>query len=211
MHRSRSRATLVRLVIVTGLVPAALIGVGSPAPARAVPVAARAPGVGPWPGEHLKPNLADQTGGDLALYYRPRVLDQNLTLAFGGRADNHWLQDYRRFGIGTAVRSDRFELGTTLFDDVPGERSVGRGVADRRLDGYGIVPGARVPELPWAWFRVRRQWQIPVDGEQIRVGDGLSLEIGPLAPLEIETGTINDGEHRTWFAQLRIRIEFGGA
>jgi hypothetical protein len=163
-----------------------------------------------WRGEHLTRDPAGQTGGDLALTYRPPVLDQDLTLAVSGQLENHWLQDYRRFGIGTSVRSDRFELGTTLFDDVPGSASAQGDAPDRRLDGYGIAVGARLPELPWAWVRVRRQWQIPIDGEQVAVSDRLSLQLGPFAPLEVETGTTGDGDHRSWFAQLRFKIELGG-
>jgi hypothetical protein len=159
-----------------------------------------------WLGEHFTHDPAGQTGGNLALYYRPHLLDQDLTLAVTGRVENHWLQDYQRFGIGTSVRSDRFELGTTLYDDVAGSA----GARDRRLDGYGIALGARVPELPWAWIRANRQWQTPVDGEITTVSDRLSLQLGPFAPLEVETGTTGDGDQRSWFAQLRFRIELGG-
>jgi hypothetical protein len=210
MHRSRPRATHVRLVISVVLVLAVPISVGVPTPALAVPAAAMAPGLGAWLGEQLTRDPAGQTSGDPALYYRHHVLDQDLTLALSGRVEDHWLQDYRRFGIGTALRSGRFELGTSVFDDVPGERGARGAGAGRRLDGYGIVVGARVPEVPWAWVRVKKQWRIPVDGEHVGGSDRLSLQIGPLAPLEIETGTTGDGEHRSWFAQLRFRIEFGG-
>ena len=78
-----------------------------------------------------------------------------------------------------------------------------------RFDGYGIALGARIPEVPWAWFRVKKDWQIPVNAEQPTTSDRLSLQFGPLIPLEIETGTTSDGEHRSWFAQLRLRIPLG--
>ncbi len=163
-----------------------------------------------WVGEHFTHDPAGQTGGDLALHYRPHLLDQDLTLTVSGRVENHWLQDYQRFGIGTSVRSDRFELGTTLYDDVAGSAGARAGVPDRQLDGYGIALGARVPELPWAWIRANRQWQTPVDGETTTVSDRLSLQLGPFVPLEVETGTTGDGDRRSWFAQLRFRIDLGG-
>lgn len=149
------------------------------------------------------------TGSRLGLYYRPGVTDDDLTLAVTGTVEDHWLQDYQRFGIGTELRSDSFELGTSVFDDVAGQRNVGNGVPERRLDGYGIVFGARLPELPWAWVRVRKQWQIPVESEQASTSDRLSLQLGPLVPLEVETGTDGDGDNRSWFAQLRLRIPLG--
>ena len=154
--------------------------------------------------------LAGQTGGALRLYYRPDLAEQNLTLSLSGRVENRWRQDYRRLGIDTALRSERFELGTSVFDDVPAAASARGGVSDRRVDGYGIAVGARLPRLPSAWIRARRQWQIPVDGDTAAVSDRLSLRLGPLAPLEVETGTVGDGDHRSWFAQLRFRIELGG-
>jgi hypothetical protein len=163
-----------------------------------------------WLDEHLTHDPAGQTGGELALYYRPHVLDQNLTLAVSGSVENHGLQDSQRFGIGTSVRSDRFELGTTLFDDVPRSASARGGVPDRRLDGYGIALGARLRELPWAWIRATRQWQVPFGSEDVAVSDRLSLQLGPFAPLEVETGTTGEGDQRSWFAQLRFRIELGG-
>jgi hypothetical protein len=172
----------------------------------------RIPGQGDrlWLGQHVTHDPAGQTGGDLALYYRPPVLDQGLTLALSGRVEDHWRQDYRRFGIGTEVRSDRFELGTSVFDDVPGSASTRGGAPDRGPDGYGIAFGARLSELPWTWLRAKRQWQIPADGETVTVSDRLSLQFGPLAPLEVETGTTGEGDGRSWFAQLRFRIELGG-
>ncbi len=149
------------------------------------------------------------TGGHLGLYYRPGVLDEDLTLALSGTVENYWLQDYRRYRVGTGAGSDAFELGTSLFDDVPDQQSARGGLPARRLDGYGIAVGARFPEVPWAWFRVKRDWQIPVDAVQPTTSDRLSLQLGPLLPLEVETGTTSDGERRSWFAQLRLRIPLG--
>ncbi len=55
-----------------------------------------------------------------------------------------------------------------------------------------------------------RQWQTAGGGETAPVGDRLSLQLGPLAPFEIETGTTGEGDRRSWFAQLRFSIELGG-
>ncbi len=170
-----------------------------------------APGDRPWPGEHGTHDPSGQTGGHLALYKRPDVLDRDLTLALRGRVENDWLRDYERLGIGTSLRTRRFELATTLFDEVPGPASVRGGVPEHRLDGYGIALGARLPEFPWVWIRARRQWQIPIDGERTAVSDRLSLQLGPSLPLEVETGTTGEGDHRSWFAQLRFTIELGGS
>ncbi len=149
------------------------------------------------------------TGRNLGLYYRPGVLDEDLTLALSGTVENHWLQDYQRYRVGTELHLDSFELGTSLFDDVPDQAGARGGVPERRLDGYGIAVGARLPQVPWAWFRVKKDWQIQVNAEQPTTTDRLSLQLGPLVPLEIETGTTSDGERRSWFAQLRFRIPLG--
>ena len=157
----------------------------------------------------LSHDSGGSSGGNLGLYYHPGGRGEDLTLALSGTVENHWLQDYQRDRIGTEPHSDAFELGTSSFDDVPDQQSGADGVPDRRFDGYGIALGARIPEVPWAWFRVKKDWQIPVNAEQPTTSDRLSLQFGPLIPLEIETGTTSDGEHRSWFAQLRLRIPLG--
>jgi hypothetical protein len=197
------------LVIFMALGLAVFVDAGAAVPALAVPAAA-APDVSTWQSEPLAQEPAARHAGKFVLRYRPHVLDQDLTMALGGLVDDDWRRDHRRFGIGTTLRADRFELQTSLLDDLPGERGARGYVGDRQPGGYGIALGARVSEAPWAWIRATRQWQIPVDGEPVRVSDGLSLDLRPLAPLEIETGTTGDGEQRSWFAQLRFRIELGG-
>ena len=162
-----------------------------------------------WLRGRISHNSGGSAGGNLALYYRPGVRDEDLTLALSGTVENHWLQDYQRYRAGTELHSDGLEPGTSSLDDVPGQESAAGGVADRRFDGYGIALGARLPEAPWAWLGVKKDWQIPVDARQPTTTDRLSLQIGPLVPLEIETGTTSDGLNRSWFAQLRLRIPLG--
>jgi hypothetical protein len=181
-----------------------------PQAAYAAATGTRAQGERLWLGESFTRDPPRRTGGDLALHFRPRMLDQDLTLALGGRVENDWLRDHQRFGIATGVRSKHFELGTSLYDDVAGSAGARGTGPERRRDGYDVALGARIPELPWAWIRARRQWQTPVDGETA-VSDRLSLQLGPLAPLELETGTTGEGDHRSWFAQLRVTIELGGS
>jgi hypothetical protein len=207
MHCCRPRPSPIRIVISMAWVLGALVGPGSLAPALAV-LAAPAPGIGAWLSEPLPQDPPTEHGGKLALHYHPYALDRDLTLALRGLVDNDRLRDHRH--LDTTARSERFELGTALFDDAPSERGDGGDVGNWQRGDDGIALGARVSEAPWAWLRARRQWQIPVDGEPARVSDGLSFELGPLASLEIETGTTGDGERRSWFAELGFRIDLDG-
>lgn len=151
-----------------------------------------------------------QNLGDLGLHYRRRVFEHDVTWALKGVIEDHFLQDYRRFGFGTQVRSPAFEVTTWLFDDVPGPRLEANDVPDRRLDGYAMSFAARIPRRPWAWIKAQKQWQIAVDSDQVSESDRLSLQLNPLAPLEFETGTAGNGERRSWFATLRFKIRLGG-
>jgi hypothetical protein len=163
-----------------------------------------------WLRGHLMHDPGGRDVGDLGLFYRPRLLDGDLTLGVSGAVEDRWLLDYRRFGVGATARSPAFELSAMLFDDVAGQQLAASGVADRRLDGYELALAAQLPELPWARVQARKRWQIAADGGQVSEGDALSLQIKPLAPLGVEAGTAGAGEHRSWFAKLRFGIRLGG-
>ena len=163
-----------------------------------------------WLRVHFGHDSGGRNGGDLGLFYRPRVLGGDLTLGVRGAIEDRWLLDYRRFGVGATARSSAFEFSASLFDDVAGRQLAETGVPDRRLDGYDIALAARVPGLPWARVEAKRRWQVAVDGDQVSEGDALSLQIKPLAPLGVEAGTTAAGEHRSWFAKLRFKIRLGG-
>jgi hypothetical protein len=163
-----------------------------------------------WLRGHFEHDPGGRNVGDLGLFYRPRVLDGDLTLGVSGAVEDRWLLDYRRFGVGATARSSAFEFSASLFDDVAGRQLAETGVPDRRLDGYDIALAARVPGLPWARVQAKRRWQVAVAGDQVSDGDALSLQIKPLAPLGVEAGTTATGDHRSWFAKLRFKIRLGG-
>jgi hypothetical protein len=148
---------------------------------------------------------------DLGLFYRQRLLGEEMTLGVNGALEDRQLLDYERFALGTIVRSRVFELRASLFDDVPGQDLLARGVPDRMLDGYDLAVAAEMPKLPWARVEARRRWQVAVDSDHISESTGLSLRLTPLPPLEAEAGTSTGGEARSWFARLRFKIALGGS
>jgi hypothetical protein len=100
------------------------------------------------------------------------------------------------------------DLRANLYDEVP-ERPASRQIAARRLDGYDLEVGAPLPFVPWARLRASRFWQLAVNGDAVTTRDRISLQLAPLSPLEIETGTQRAGEARSWFTQLRWRMKLG--
>jgi hypothetical protein len=131
-------------------------------------------------------------------------------LATGDRGENGWLRDPQRFDTGTTEPSGRFELATSVYDDVVDSAGARDGVSVRRLEGHEVAPGTLVSEPAWAWIRAKRRWRTSPSGETVAVGNRLSLQLGPWVPLEVETGTAGEGDRRSWFAQLRLTIELGG-
>jgi len=164
-----------------------------------------------WLRGHLRHETVGRSLGDLGLFYRQRVLGEDLTLGVSGAVDDHWRLDQQRLTIGTTMRSRAFELSASLFDDVPGQDLVERGVPDRRLDGYDLALAASIPGLRWVRVQAKKHWEIALDGDQVSQSDGLSLQLRPFAPLQVETGTTGAGEDRSWFARLRFRLRLGAS
>lgn len=153
-------------------------------------------------------DTAGRTGGDVGLRYQGRWHDQDVTLGVQGGVEDRWLEEFERYRFGAELRLRPLEVRANLYDDVPAH-PVRRQIAERRLDGYDLEIGARIPFVPWAWLRANRFWQIAVNGETVSTRDRISLRLTPLAPLEIETGTQSQTEDRSWFAWLRWRMKLG--
>jgi hypothetical protein len=158
---------------------------------------------------HVLHDTTGRTGGHLGLRYHGRVHDRQVTLGLQGEIENNWLQDVERHTLGTELRLGQIEVRASVFDDVP-QHPATRRIAERRLDGYQIAIGARIPYLPWASLEVDRFWQGAADGETAITRDRLSLRLTPLSSLEIETGTQGEAGLRSWFAQLRWRVRLDG-
>jgi hypothetical protein len=163
-----------------------------------------------WLRAHLRHETAGRSLGDLGLFYRQRLLSENLTLGLSGAVEDRWLLDEQRVTFSTTMRSRAFELSASLFDDVPGRNLVERGVPDRWLDGYNLALAARVPGFRRVRVQAKKHWQIALEGDQVSERDDLSLQLKPFAPLEVETGTTGAGEERSWFARLRFTLKLGG-
>jgi hypothetical protein len=181
-------------------------------------VAVTQPLLRPWQGRDrlwLRGQLSHEPAGrslsDLGLFYRHRLLGRDLTLGVNGAVEEGRLLDYQRFALGTTVRSAAFEFRASLFDDVPGQDLVERGLPDRMLDGYDLAVAASMPGLPWARVEAQSRWQVAIDSDQVSESNGLSLKLKPLPPLEAEAGTSSVGEDRFWFARLRFKIPLGGS
>jgi hypothetical protein len=158
---------------------------------------------------HALHDAAGRTGGDLGLRYRGRVHDRHVTLGLQGGIENHWLQDVERYTLGTELRLGQIELHASVFDDVL-QHPATRRIAERRLDGYQIAIGTRIPHLPWAALEVDRFRQMAANDGAAITRDRLSLRLTPLSPLEIETGIQSDAGLRSGFAQLRWRVRLDG-
>src|SRR5918994_4183094 len=75
-----------------------------------------------WLRGHVMHDPGGRNVGDLGLFYRPPLLDGDLTLGVNGAVEDRWLLDYRRFGVGATAQSHAFELSASLFDDVAGQQ-----------------------------------------------------------------------------------------
>ena len=162
-----------------------------------------------WLRGHFRHETVGRSLGDLGLFYRQRLLGEDLTLGLSGAVEDRRLLDQQRVTVSTTMRSRAFELSASLFDDLPGQDLVERGAPDRRLDGYDVALAARLPRLRWVRVQAKKHWQIAVDGDQVSERDDLSLQLKPFAPLEVEAGTTGAGEDRSWFARLRFRLQLG--
>jgi Inverse autotransporter, beta-domain len=154
-------------------------------------------------------DASGQTGGDVGLRYQGRWYDQDVTLGVQGGIEDRWLEELRRYSFGAELRLSPLEVRGTLYDDVPA-RPATREIGERRLDGYDLEVGAQLPFVTWARLQASRFWQTAVDGDTVTTCDRLALRLNPLSPLEIETGAQSEAEDRSWFTQLRWRIELGG-
>jgi Inverse autotransporter, beta-domain len=154
-------------------------------------------------------DASGQTGADVGLRYQGRWYDQDVTLGVQGGIEDRWLEELRRYSFGAELRLSALEARGTLYDDVPRHPAT-REVGARRLDGYDLEVGAQLPFVTWAWLHASRFWQTAVDGDAVTTCDRLALRLTPLSPLEIETGAQSEAEDRSWFTQLRWRVELGG-
>jgi len=160
-----------------------------------------------WLRGHLAHDPGGPLAGDLGLHYRPNLPGDELTLSVGGLIEDHdGPLDLRRYGVTAALHAQGFEASGTLYEDIA---DVGQGIADRALDGYDVALAARVPRLPWAWVRARQRWQVAVDSAEASMRNDLSLQLRPLAALQVEAGASDDGERRDWFARLRLKLKLG--
>jgi hypothetical protein len=154
-------------------------------------------------------DASGQTGGDIGLRYQGRWYDRDVTLGMQGGVEDRWLEALRRYSFGAEFRLSPLEARVTLYDDVPARPATAQ-VAERRLDGYDLEVGARVPFVPWARLGASRFWQTAIDADTATTCDRITLRLTPLSPLELETGAQSEAEDRSWFTQLRWRMELGG-
>jgi hypothetical protein len=153
-------------------------------------------------------DASGRTGGDLGLRYRGRWRHRDVSLGVQGGVDDRWREELQRFSLGAEFHLSSLELHAQLYDDVPA-RSANREIAERRLDGYDIGVGVALPYLSWARLHASRSWQIAVNGETVTADDRVSLRLSPLSGVEIETGTGSQTADRSWFTQLRWRLQLG--
>lgn len=159
-----------------------------------------------------QPVLRAANGDPLSL--RGRFLhddadEHHLTPGMNGGFEDRRQHDLRRYRMGAAFRFSHVAVRAGVFDHgVDDGHRFGR-AGGHRLDGYDVEVGAQVPGLPWAWLKANRFWQVAANGDDATTGDRLSLRLLPLAPLEIETGTLGGEQDRSWFAQLRVRFRLG--
>jgi hypothetical protein len=153
-------------------------------------------------------DAAGGTAGDVGLRYHGRWRDHDFALGVQGGVEDRWLQALQRYRLGAEVGLSVLDLRANLYDEVP-ERPASRQIAARRLDGYDLEVGAPLPFVPWARLRASRFWQLAVNGDAVTTRDRISLQLTPLSPLEIETGTQSQAEARSWFTQLRWRMKLG--
>jgi hypothetical protein len=154
-------------------------------------------------------DASGQTGGDLGLRYQGRWYDQEVTLGVQRGVEDRWREELRRYSFGAELRLSPLEARGTLYNDIPA-RPATRDIGERRLDGYDLEVGAQLPFVPWARLHASRFWQTAVDGDTVTTCDRVALRLTPLLPLQIETGTQSEAEDRSWFTQLRWRMELGG-
>jgi hypothetical protein len=122
--------------------------------------------------------------------------------------EDRWLDELQRYSLGAEFHLSSLELRAQLCDDVAA-RPASREIAERRLDGYDVGVGVALPYLSWARLQASRSWQIAANGETVTAGDRVSLRLTALARLEIETGTRSQAADRSWFTQLRWRLQLG--
>jgi hypothetical protein len=151
---------------------------------------------------------AGASAGDVALHYRGRWYHQEVALGVGGGIEDRRREEFQRYRLGAELSLRSLEVHANLYDDIPAHPA-SREIAERRLDAYDLEIGARVPFVPWAWVWVNRLWEVAVNGQAADTYDRVSLRLTPLAPLEIETGAEAQAEDRSWFAQLRWRMQLG--
>lgn len=151
---------------------------------------------------------AGRTGGNLGFRYRGRFEGQPIGFGLEGGVENRWLEDVERYTMGAELRLSALEVRAHVFDDVA-QHPASHRIATRRLDAYDLKVNARIPYVPWAWLTIHRFWQIAANSETAVTQDRISVRLTPYALLEIEAGTQNQAELRSWFAQLRWRIALG--
>jgi len=151
---------------------------------------------------------AGRTGGHLGVRYHGRFRGRGVMLGVQGSVEDNWLLDVERYTIGTELGLGPLDVRVSGFDEVH-QDPAGHQIAERRLDGYDLAIDARIPYLPWASLKAHRFWQVAANGEFAVTRERLSLRLTPLTALEIEAGTQSEAALRSWFAQLRCRIDLG--
>jgi hypothetical protein len=150
---------------------------------------------------------AGLVGGHLGVRYRGRFRDRDGRLGLQGRVEDNWLLEVRRYTIETELGLGPLDVRASAFDEVH-QNAAGQQF-ESRLDGYDLAIEARIPYLPWASLNAHRFWQVAATGEMAVMRDRLSLRLTPVTALEIEAGTQSEAALRSWFAQLRCRIDLG--
>ena len=151
---------------------------------------------------------AGRTGGHLGMRYHGRIQGRDVTLGAQGSIEDKWLQHVERYTIRAELGLGPLDVRASAFDDAP-RNPASHQIAERRLDGYDLAIDARIPYLPWAALEAHRSWQVAANGENSITRDRLSLRLTARAALEIEAGTQDEAALRSWFAQLRCRIDLG--
>lgn len=154
-------------------------------------------------------DTAGRTAGNLGLRYTNRFDGEPIVLGLSGAVEDRWLQAVERYTIKAELRLSLLGIHASLYDEMP-ENPVNRQEATRRLDGYDLQINVHWPGSTSVWLGVHRSWQLAGGGASAIVRDRISLRPLPAIPLEIETGTQSQADLRSWFAQLRCRIELGG-